>query len=112
MWVSPKGWIQNKDFRKCKSGRLAGFKAMILKKINFMTMKKIFLSLVLGLLSINTFAQNNESTPLLSVSFEPNLGNGQVNSSDFENQNGLFNGGNLLLNYHMSLISWRCLMVN
>lgn len=67
-----------------------------------MIMKKIFLSVVLGLLSINTFAQNNESTPLFSVSFKPGFGNGKVHSSDFENQHGIFNGGNLLLNYHIT----------
>lgn len=65
-------------------------------------MEKTLLSIVMVLLFISTFAQKNENTQLFSVSFEPVLGNGQVNSSDFENQHGFFNGGNLLLNYHFT----------
>lgn len=63
--------------------------------------KKLLVSAVFGLLAFSTFAQNDEIRPLLSVSFNPGLGNGKVHSSELENQHGLYNGGNLLLNYHM-----------
>lgn len=65
-------------------------------------MKKLLFSALLGLWALSTFAQGNEIAPLLSVSFNPGLGNGKVHSSELKNQHGLYNGGILLLNYHIT----------
>lgn len=64
-------------------------------------MKKLLFTAILGLLAFNAFTQEIESAPLLSVSFNPGLGNGKVHSAKLQHQHGLFNGGNLLLNLHL-----------
>ena len=64
-------------------------------------MKILLVSALLNLFALNTFAQISEFSPLISATFNPGLGNGKIYSAEMEHLHGIYNGGNLLINYHI-----------
>lgn len=67
-----------------------------------MIKKKLVFAIILGVFTFNAFAQSNENVSLLSIGINPGFGNGKVHSKLLGTQHGLFNGGCLLLNVHIS----------
>lgn len=63
-------------------------------------MKTLLIIAFFHVFALNALSQSVESTPRLSVSLQMGVGNGKVKSSLTKQVHGLYNGGNLLLNYH------------